>query len=197
MTMRYLLPVLLVVTIFLIFAPGFLFTEDIPRKSDAAVLFVGPGNEARLNEARQLVKGGYARYLLIPFSGEIFTTDSAGGFVRLTDNQPRRELFHKIRIAASYEKYYENTHIEALEAKRMMNERGLKSAMLVSSGFHMRRIRMIADRVFDDRKYVVTCYPAQWHKKYTAADWLDAERRKIIFSEYVKIVWFLAYGVFI
>ena len=71
----------------------------------------------------------------------------------------------------------------------------LKSAMLVSSAYHMRRIRLIAGRVFDARKYSISCNPARWQAPFTAADWLKKERRKIIISEYLKIGWFLVYGV--
>lgn len=194
MTVRFLLAALLIVTLFVMLAPGFLFTEDIPRKADAVVLFVGPGNEARLDEAKQLIKEGYARYLLIPFSGELFTADPAGGLVRIAGNQPRGDLFHRIRVAANYREHYENTHIEALEAKRMLGDLGLKSAMLVSSAYHMRRIRLIAGRVFDGRQYVISCNPARWQAPFTAADWLNKERRRIIVSEYVKMAWFLVYA---
>jgi uncharacterized SAM-binding protein YcdF (DUF218 family) len=190
-------PTLLVITLFVIFAPGFLSSEDIPRKADAVVLFVGPGNGARLDEAKQLIKEGYARYLLIPSSGELFATDPAGGVVRIAGNQARDYLFHRIRLAANYKKRYENTHIEVLEAKRMMDDLGLRSAMMVSSAYHMRRIRLIAGRVFDSRIYFVSCKPARWQKPFTSADWMDAERRKIIVSEYVKILCFCLYIPFI
>jgi uncharacterized SAM-binding protein YcdF (DUF218 family) len=189
-------PVLLAGSLFVAFAPGFLFTGNIPQKADAVVLFVGPGNEARIDEARHLIKEGYAHYLLIPSTGEMFTANAVGGIVKIAVDQPRGDLFLRIRIAANYKKYFENTHIEALEAKRMLDSLGLKSAMLVSSGYHMRRIRMIAGRVFDAQKYSITCNPARWQASFTAGDWLDEEKCRIIVSEYVKIGWFLVYGVF-
>ena len=195
MTILFLTALIMMVTLFVIFAPGFLFLENIPRKADAVILFIGPGNEARLDEARQLIKEGYARYLLVPYSGEMFTSDSAGGLVRIDSNQPRGNLFLRIRIAATYKKHYENTHIEALEAKRMLDDLGLRSAMLVSSAFHMRRISLIAGRVFDTEKYAVSCNPARWQAAFTPGDWLIRERRKMIVSEYVKIAWFLVYGL--
>jgi uncharacterized SAM-binding protein YcdF (DUF218 family) len=192
----YAVLVLMMLAFFVIFAPGFLFTEDVTRKADAVVLFVGPGNEARRYESEQLIREGYARYLLIPSSGKVFKKDADGGLVRIVGNQPRADFVQRVRIAANYKKYYENTHIEALEAKRMMNELGLKSAMLVSSAYHMRRIRIIAGLVFDSRTYTITCNPAKWQTEFTAVDWLDGEKRRIIGSEYLKIGWFLVYGVF-
>lgn len=187
---------LIVTLVLLLYAPRFLFTGDLPRKADAVIVFVGPGNDSRLDEAKVLVKEGYARYLLIPSSGELFEAEPAGGLLRIAGNQPRGDLFLRIRIAATYKKHYENTHIEALEAKRMLDDLGLSSAMLVSSAYHMRRIRLIAGRVFNARKYSISCNPARWQEPFTAADWLKKERRRIIFSEYAKIGWFLVYAPF-
>ena len=187
--------VFLTAAMFAAIAPGFLFMDNIPRKADAVILFVGPENVSRLDEAKQLIKDGYARFLLIPSSGELFTVAPSGVLVKLSGNQPRGDLFLRIRIAATYKKHYENTHIEALEAKWMLDDLGLRSAMLVSSAYHMRRISMIVGRVFDARKYSISCNPARWQASFTAGDWLNKERRKIIASEYVKIAWFLVYGV--
>ena len=184
-------------TLFVIFAPGFLFTEDPARKADAVVLFVGPGNEARLYEARQLVKDGYARYLLIPASGEVYAQDSAAELVKLEGKLPRADFVHRIRMASAYKRHYENTHKEVLEARRMMEDRGLHSALMVSSAYHMRRIRMISWRVFDGSKYLISCSPTQWGQEFTAGDWLVKDRRRIIVSEYAKIGWFLMYATFI
>jgi uncharacterized SAM-binding protein YcdF (DUF218 family) len=182
--------------LFVLCAPGFLFTENIPRKADAVILFVGPGNEARLGEAQQLIKEGYARYLLVPSSGELFQAAPAGALVRIAGNRERGSLLFRVRKAVDYKPYYENTHIEALEAKRMMDGLGLHSALMVSSAYHMRRIRMIAGRVFEPRSYSVSCNPARWQPPFSAADWLVREHRRVIVSEYLKIGWFLLYGVF-
>jgi uncharacterized SAM-binding protein YcdF (DUF218 family) len=139
---------------------------------------------------------GYARYLLIPLSGEVFEKDAAGGFVLIAGNQTRAAFIRKVRLTATCRKYFENTHIEALEARRMMDDLGVRSALLVSSGYHMRRIRMIAWLVFGGGKYAIFCNPAKWQREYSVADWLDGAKRKIIISEYVKIGWFLVYEVF-
>jgi uncharacterized SAM-binding protein YcdF (DUF218 family) len=199
MIMVYLImPVLLMVALFLLYAPGFLYTEDIPGQAvDSVVLFVGPGNEARLEEAKQLLKEGCARYLIIPSTGEMLTAETVSRQVwKAADNQSRGNFLNRNRVVAGHKKYFENTHIEALEAKRMMDERGLHSALLVSSAYHTRRIRLIADRVFTTRNYEVFCTPARWQAQYTVVDWLNKERRRIIVSEYLKMVWFLVYGVF-
>jgi hypothetical protein len=182
-------------TMFVLFGPGFLCTGDVPRKADAVVLFLGPGYDARFNEAKQLIKERYARYLLIPYYGQLFSADNAGGLVKLDSILPSHDLFQRNSSRPASTKNYDSTHIEALEAKRMMDERGLQSAILVSSSYHMRRIRLIAGRVFDARNYLIFCNPGRRQAPFTAADWFNKEHRKIIVKEYVKIGWFLVYSV--
>jgi len=196
--MLYLAPLILLMTaLFAFFAPGFLYSENIPRRADAVVLFIGPDTAPRSDEANQLIKDGYARYLIIPSYDEVRVVNGRGEIERVSGMVPRGDLIRKVHMAAAYKgkKYYENTHIEALEAKRMMDDLGLRSVMLVSSAYHIRRIKLIADRVFDARRYAVSCNPARWQPQFTVGDWFDRAHRKIIVSEYVKIAWFLAYGV--
>lgn len=185
---------IVILLLFFWYAPDFLTYSDLLRKSDAVVVFVGPDNESRLDEAKQLVREGYARYLLIPSLGKVYSVDSAGKLVGLVGKQPRMDLSLRISMATPYKKYYEKTHIEALQAKRMLDILDLKSATLVSSAYHMRRIGLIAARVFDARKYSITCIAARNPAPFSVADWLNKERLQIIISEYVKMGWFLIYG---
>lgn len=180
----------------IVYAPLYLACSDAPRKSDAVVLFIGPGLEARLNEARELARDGYARYLVIPAYGETLQI-STNGMREITSKVflMKSETF-TARKATYYKKYFEDTHVEALEAKRMMDEHGLHSAILVSSPYHMRRIRHISNTVFNNGFYTLTFVPTRFQASFTVADWLNKERRKIIVSEYVKMEWFLIYGAF-
>ena len=88
------------------------------------------------------------------------------------------------------------THIEALEAKRMMDERGFSSALLVSSPYHMRRIRLIAGKVFGEDKYRFRCIPTSFERPYSAASWFDKYSSGILVNEYIKLGWFMMYRMF-
>jgi len=74
-----------------------------------------------------------------------------------------------------------------------MSSYGLNSAILVSSPYHMRRIKLIVMKVFDTNKgdfyFVPTSYekaPANcWELSFT--DW------KKVRKEYGKILWFFLY----
>lgn len=70
-------------------------------------------------------KEGYERYLIIPSSGELLAAVPGGGLVRITGNRLPVKSVHSKRMVAGYKEYLENTHIEALEARRTMIKWGL------------------------------------------------------------------------
>lgn len=161
------------------------YTEP-PAPSDAVVLFVGPDYTERKKEAFQLLEEGYAARIFIPARNII-----------LTNADPRTqdtEFYLPAQPGLSpYPDYYENTHVELLEAKKMMDAAGHTSALLVSSPFHMRRISLISKTVFPDEKYQLTFRGSRY-------EWIEGFSRLFRWSkmqqaceEYLKIAWFLAY----
>ncbi len=83
-------------------------------------------------------------------------------------------------------------HVEAVEAKQILDRLGLRSALMVSSPYHTKRISMICNRVFQGG-YGFAVVPSRLQQIYSLRDWFDKDHRKKIVSEYVKIGWFLMY----
>ncbi len=187
--------ILSVIALVLWSAPGFLTFAQPPRKSDAVVLFSGPGQEARLGEAKELIVEGYAKLLILPAHGEVYRL-SGNSLERVTPTQLLRDRTMQIRKVAFYSKHYENTHVEAIEAKRMMDELGLRSAILVSSPYHTRRLGLIAGKVFGRGPCEVTVGPSRYQASFRGRDWFSPSDRKVILREYVKMAWFLVYALF-
>ena len=181
-----------IVNILLIYAPDYLTYSDKPEKSDAVVLFLGYDGKARQAEVNWLLTRGYARYLLIPAYGKILEEPLPSG------RHGRKAANPKKIIARLKPKiYFENTHVEILEARRMMSEYGLKSAIFVSSPYHMRRIKIITDKVFDNASFRIIFVPTRFAKfrqdlrDLTKTDW------KYLGNEYLKIAWFVTYSTVI
>lgn len=195
MLIRILLMVALVMallTSFLLYAPGFLVYVDKPVAADAVILFSGPGQKHRLQEARRLISEGFAGYLIIPEFGIVSRSGEDGVLDSVAP-----ELWGQVQslrgsAPPAYRRYFESTHVEALEAKRILDRLGLHSALMVSSPYHTRRINMICGRVFRD-DYPFAVIPARTQQAYSARDWLDQGIRKKMAGEYVKMVWFLVY----
>lgn len=183
---------LLLAALFL--APRWLLYADPPTAADTVVLFVGPGFEDRLTEARRLVREGYARSLLIPaYHGSFRRND---GHIVSVGGDFIEKFFPAVRVAmGTYPACYEETHVEALEARRLMDARGFRSALFVSSPYHMRRIRMICGKVFDPGRYEIRFVPAQTLNVLRRPLLPDLASIRWQTSEYLKIGWFLVYSV--
>lgn len=172
----------------LYYGPRYLTYADKPLRSDAVVLFVGPDNKTRHEDANRLMSEGYARYLFIPAYGRI--TEAAS----LSSPAGTKKANPKLIISGLKPRpYFENTHVEVLEARRMMEQYGLKSAIFVSSPEHMRRIKIITEKIFHEEAVQIVFVPIRVepaHQDLTLADY----RR--MGKEYVKIIWFLMYSSF-
>ena len=81
-----------------------------------------------------------------------------------------------------------------LLGKRMMDKLGYRSAIIVSSPYHMRRLKLIAGKVFGDGDYRIGFEPTPFEKQGTLdlpRSWKEVGN---VVSEYVKIGWFLVYN---
>ena len=194
-----------------LYAPYYLKYADQPIKADTVVLFIGPDSEVREKEANKLLEAGYADYLIIPAYNRIFmkiprlpASIDGGGGVKLPLSLTLRNGPLKIKNtgpAGKYPHFYENTHIEVLEAKRIMDRCGFEKANFVSSPSHMRRIKMITDHVFQQKNstpdaYQITFVPAIVESSEVKASLWDMEYVGAITAEYIKIAWFYSYNVF-
>ncbi len=172
----------------LYYGPRYLTYADEPLRSDALVLFVGLDNKAKQEDANRLMSEGYARYLFIPAYGRITEASS------LSSTAGAKKANPKLIISGLKPKpYFENTHVEVLEAKRMMEQYGLKSAIFVSSPDHMRRIKIIAERIFHEAPVRIVFVPIRVEPAHQ--DLMLSDYRRMG-KEYVKIIWFLMYSSF-
>ncbi len=178
--------VLVLFAVLFIYAPHYLVYEDKPQKTDTVILFLGNEYRERRAEAVRLVRDGYADYLLIPAYGRIAQAPDLGRALR--NRAPARP--------AHYPVVYEDTHIEVLEAKKIMDQKGLKSAIFVSSPYHMRRIKLIAGRVFSGTGYRMLFVPTRYEKRMDAIWFFHQSSVRKVAGEYGKIVWFFLYHWF-
>jgi uncharacterized SAM-binding protein YcdF (DUF218 family) len=178
----------------LYFAPYYLVFSQKPEKSDAVILIVGPDHRARFREAEQLVREGYAEYLIIPASNQVLRAES------------NRSLAKALSVSAppagAYEtsETIENTHVEIAQARRIMDGLGFTSAIFVSSPYHMRRIKNIAKSVFLDTGNVHTFklyfVPSRYETPRLNSWFLNIHDLRSVLMEYSKIFWFFIYSNF-
>ena len=92
--------------------------------------------------------------------------------------------------------YVERTHIDVIQAQALMALIGATSANFVSSPYHMRRIKIMAGKVFDADKYRIAFVPTAYEPRYVP--WfVSGADVKWVFSEWGKIVWYFLYSPFV
>ena len=175
----------------LLYAPYYLVYSEGPQQSDAVILMVSADDDARKREMHQLIREGYADYFLIPVYGEIAKIDKGGVLKALQKGLLRHNAI------SEYAHLYENTHREMLMARELMDAYSLKSAIFVSSPYHMRRVKLMADHIFDKKTYRLSFVPTRYERPWGYLWWTDRLGVKQVLSEYVKLAWFLIYSPFV
>jgi hypothetical protein len=179
------------------YAPYYLVRTDKPVKSDVIVLLVGSKFTPRKEEVFKLIGDGYTRRLIIPAYGKVSDVELFSNQEGQANPKPDPSLIKgRIVKLSHYPKYFEDTHIEILEAKKMMDKAGFKSAIFVSSPYHMRRISIIANKVFGKKDYQLVFVPSRYEQHSGALWFLYKRDLKLVFTEYSKIVWFTLYRFF-
>ena len=182
--------------------PAFLVISEAPVRADAVVLFVGGEKGSREKEADQLLREGFADYLIIPATGQIKKRGPDGRLERLDLKNPMAVSNQSNQLNQPNQKnwFVENTHIEVYEAKRLMDNLGLHSASLVSSPYHMRRIKVIAKSVFLDtgnvRTFKLYFVPTRYETPHLKSWFPNIHDLTFVLMEYPKIFWFFIYSNF-
>mgnify|MGYP006277113665 CR=1 FL=1 len=182
---------LMVVPMLVLVSPHYLTFDTAIPESDAVVLFFGPDMQARRQEAEALIKEGVADMLLTPTFGSI---DPPSAWLNIDVPGTRGPLPECPKIGFfKNNRFCEDTHLEMLMTRRMMKHLGLRSAVLVSSPYHMRRIKIIAESVFEGDEYTLSYRPTRYEQ--TSPVWFVSKKDlKWVTTEYVKILWFLLYS---
>jgi len=174
-------------------APDYLLYSSPYKKADAIVVLLGPDFKARQKEANDLISAGMADSLIIPAYNKTYRVFNKGAIQHLPANFTEAKTMRKNVDAPPF--FYEDTHLEISEAKKVMSHYGLQSAIFVSSPYHMRRIKIIVLRVFDNNVGEFYFIPTHYEKapaEFWELSWADWRR---VAREYGKILWFLIYSL--
>lgn len=163
--------VLLFFLLFLLFAGRFLVINEEPKKVDTIVVL--SGGDGRLEKAIELYESGYASKLIV----------SNGLADGLWENAVRLLPTSSIIL----EEKADSTYDSAVYVKKLMNKYKFHSAILVSSDFHMRRVKYNFHRVYkgSDHELIYVASDTSYNPKVW---WMNKRSFGITISEYVKII---------
>lgn len=105
------------------------------KGADAIVVLTG--GKGRIEEGLLLLRGGKARTLILSGVAEDAGVDSI--FLHRVGEEERKSIILDKRSRSTYE--------NAVEVRRLMREKNLKSMVLITSAYHMKRAHFIFSRV--------------------------------------------------
>lgn len=192
-----LLIILALIVAAIAYSPYYLARTDKPVKSDVIVLLLGSNFTLRKEKTFKLIEEGYARHLIIPAYGKVSDAGLFSNQGTQVNPKPDPSLIRgRVVNLSHYPNHFEDTHIEILEAKKMMDKAGFRSAIFVSSPYHMRRISIIARKVFGNNGYRLIFVPSRYEQQNGVLWFLEKQDLKFVSSEYSKIAWFMLYRYF-
>lgn len=144
-----------------------------PEKVDV-IIMLGGGDTGRMEKAAELYHAGYAKYVMItPESEDIYPQSTE---FALELGIPEDAIIEEYNATSTY--------TNATESLKIMGDYGFNSALVVTSDYHLKRSKMIYDRVND----------GQYNLKYIAALGADSQAwnerddsRRAWFSEFYKL----------
>jgi uncharacterized SAM-binding protein YcdF (DUF218 family) len=155
----------------LFFAGRFLVINEVPKEADAIVLL--SGGKGRLEKAINLYKSGYASKMIV-------SNGLADGlWKKAAKLLPSTSLILEGKADSTYE--------SALYVKEIMKKYKYHSAIVVSSNYHMRRVKYNFDRVFK-KSHTELTYVAS-NTAYDSKGWWKSKHDiGVTISEYIKIM---------
>ncbi|GGF58821.1 hypothetical protein GCM10010912_00020 [Paenibacillus albidus] len=168
--------VLLLLTVFLT-AGSFLSLNESPQQAD--VIIVLSGGPGRMEAAAKLYEAGYAPYLLLSNGEEAISRSGDMRETALALGIPEKAIVTENEALSTYQ--------NAELTLPIMQEHKFTSAIVVSSDFHMRRVKFNFERVYKKSGIELTYVgsPSGYNAKRW---WSGSYSRETTFNEYVKMI---------
>jgi len=173
-------------SVWLTWAGRFLIMNGKPQKSDLIIVLTGDDEGDRARYAYHLFQNRYAPKILISGSTNLHSETGIHLMERylIQLGVPQRDIL----IEKDSESTVENAHY----SRRLVEEKGFRSVIVVTSAPHTLRASMIFRKVFSPRvKVTICCDPKTFQIKEW---WKDPRSRRIVLREYFQIGWYLIYG---
>jgi uncharacterized SAM-binding protein YcdF (DUF218 family) len=163
-------------------AADFLVFQNQPRKADLIV--VATPFRPRFLYALNLLQRGLADHILLVGDLRIKMLWSGKTSVELAKNEA---IKMGVPAAKIHVKYSTGTRADALQARTLMSSLGLKSAIVVSDPYNMRRLGMVFDHVFDGYGLELALVPTDQKRQTPDYWWLSPHSFVYVIKEWIKL----------
>lgn len=163
-----------------------------PLNADAVVVLAGATAEdkQRVFEGAELFQKGRVQYLILPFRHKTLQWSWLAKSYKIDINIPENRIFIGRSELSDQEllRQYGGTFTEAKKAVQIMLQNNLKSAIIVSSGYHMRRTKMAFERARQDHPVTFVYHPVQNSYNDKKPWWMDKGSLFEVLEEYKKLI---------
>jgi uncharacterized SAM-binding protein YcdF (DUF218 family) len=175
---------------------NFLDLTTEPKKSDI-IIVLGGGKDTRIKKGLELYKENFSNsnQIVIPhknFTNAVLSKGYLENFIK------------KYEINESMIMYLErlpNTMEELIEIKKYLKQNDFKSVLFVTHPTHTLRIKLLANLLEDyEKEDIKINFASADHTKVWSSQYyfLELESIKLVFSEYIKIVYnLIKYTIFL
>ncbi len=181
--------VILIISIVIFLRAGsFLVVNQAPRGSDVIVVLAG-GSENRVKLGIELFKQGFGANMLFSGKTPIARNITAAESMAVQSERsgvPKEKIVLEDKSTSTYE--------NAIFTKQLLEISNYKSAIIVTSNYHMRRTMLVFNKAFKDTDIKLT-YCASEDKSFKPNGWYtDNYSSDLVFSEYIKTVGYWVEG---
>ncbi len=159
----------------------FLIVQDPLDRADVLVVLSGGRRDERVRQAAELFHQGYAPLVMLSGGEEM-----AG--ISIPELQRRQALAHQIPASRLlFETGSTSTAEQARFLRPILERRGARRAIVVTSSFHTRRTRYLFRKAFTGSTVGVGVYPVQrdW---FSPIEWWTREQdTEQVVLEYIKL----------
>lgn len=180
---------IIVALILFIGAGSFLVVNEKPIKSDVIIALGGDTN-IRTDYSVRLFKEKYSNKLL--FTGGIIDSNTNDIEAIMMQDRALELGISKKNIILESEAL--NTYDNAVNCKEILKAHGYKSAIIVTSNYHMRRAELVFKKVFEDTNIKLTFCSVKDYVYNPTLWFLHWSSIKIVFSEYLKLIGYFVKG---
>lgn len=175
---------------------NFLDLTTEPKKSDI-IIVLGGGKDTRIKKGLELYKENFSNsnQIVIPhknFTNAVLSKGYLENFIK------KYEINESMII---YLERLPNTVEELIEIKKYLKQNDFKSVLFVTHPTHTLRIKLLANLLEDyEKEDIKINFASADHTKVWSSQYyfLELESIKLVFSEYIKIVYnLIKYTIFL
>lgn len=162
--------------------PGHLLVVNQPPQKADVILVLAGDRGSRLERGVSLWQEGYAPSLMVS-GGNIYYETNIGMLMKE----------HAVKLgvpeqAVLVEPYADSTYQNAVLTRELMMKYNLQSAIVVSSNYHMYRVRLLYEREFKGTGIHLSYCAAQDENFNQDRWWANNKSAMLTISEYIKLV---------